>query len=55
MICFAGVDGTKMLATLASFPLLFLMLAFIVSMLKGLYAPEAKFIVRKKKNLPIQK
>lgn len=55
MICFAGVDGTKMLATLASFPLLFLMLAFIVSMLKGLYAPEAKFIVRKKKNLPTQK
>ncbi|MGN0962442.1 MAG: BCCT family transporter, partial [Clostridia bacterium] len=49
MITFAGIDGTKMLATLASFPLLFLMVIFIVSMLKGLYAPNSKWITRKKK------
>ena len=49
MICFAGVDGTKMLAVLASFPLLFLMLVFIVSAIKGLYAPNTKFFKEKTK------
>ena len=49
MICFAGVDGTKMLAVLASFPLLFLMLVFIVSVIKGLYAPKTKFFKEKTK------
>lgn len=38
MICFAGVDGTKMLAVLASFPLLFLMIALAISAIRGLYA-----------------
>lgn len=49
MICFAGVDGVKMLGTLASFPLLFLMIVFIVSMLKGLYAPDKKWLPGKRK------
>ncbi|MBQ2764460.1 MAG: BCCT family transporter, partial [Firmicutes bacterium] len=48
MICFAGIDGVKMLGTLASFPLLFLMVVFLVSMIKGLYAPDKKFIISKK-------
>lgn len=50
MITFSGIDGTKMLATLASFPLLFLMIVFIISMIKGLYAPDTKLIQRRKKN-----
>ncbi|MEE0776755.1 MAG: BCCT family transporter, partial [Bacillota bacterium] len=37
MISFAGIDGTKMLAVLASFPLLFLMIALALSAVRGLY------------------
>lgn len=48
MICFAGVDGTKMLSTLTSFPLLFLMIAFIAATIKGLYLPDKKFLHKKK-------
>ncbi len=36
MICFAGVDGTKMLATLATFPILFIVVLFIGSGIKGM-------------------
>jgi len=36
MICFAGVDGTKMLATLATFPVLFVVILFIGSAVKGM-------------------
>lgn len=36
MICFAGVDGTKMLATLATFPILFVMIFIIWSAIKGM-------------------
>ena len=36
MISFAGIDGTKMVAILASLPILFLMIAFVFSTIKGL-------------------
>lgn len=36
MICLAGVDGTKMLATLATFPILFIVVMFIFSGIKGM-------------------
>ncbi len=50
MISFAGIDGTKMLAVLASFPLLFLMIALAFSAMRGLYAQQTDFasIGRKK-------
>jgi len=51
MISFAGINGTKMLAVLASFPLLFLMIVMTISGLKGVYAPETKWFTGfKKKN-----
>lgn len=36
MICFAGVDGTKMLATLATFPILFIVIIFLFSSIRGM-------------------
>lgn len=41
MISFAGIDGARILTVLASFPLVFLMIALLVSALKGLYSPTA--------------
>lgn len=52
MISFAGIDGARMLAVLASFPLLFLMMALISSTLKGLYAPVAKITFPVSKGRP---
>lgn len=37
MISFAGLDGARIMANIASFPLLFLMAAFIASAIKGLF------------------
>ena len=36
MICFAGVDGTKMLATLATLPIVFIAVMFVMSAIKGM-------------------
>ncbi|MDO4542421.1 MAG: BCCT family transporter [Bacillota bacterium] len=52
MICFAGIDGPRMLAVLASFPLLFLMIALALSALKGLFGDaEAPLWTKKEKKL----
>lgn len=48
MICFAGVDGTKMLSTLTSFPLLALMIAFIFATIKGLFLMDKNYFIQKK-------
>ena len=42
MIVFAGVDGIKMLSTLAGFPIMLLMIAIAVSAVKGLWLVEPK-------------
>ncbi len=36
MICFSGIDGAKMLATIASFPMLFIMTILLISAVKGM-------------------
>jgi choline-glycine betaine transporter len=40
MIIYAGVDGFKMLANLAGFPIAFLLIAIGLSLIKGLYWPD---------------
>lgn len=44
MVGFAGIDGVKMVSTLAGFPIMFLMIFMAISLVKGLYFPEAKLI-----------
>lgn len=44
MISFAGIDGARMLAVIAAFPLLFLMIAFCLSAIKGCYSPQYSWI-----------
>ena len=41
---FAGLDGARMLAVVASFPILIIMIAFCLSAIKGLYAPDQKWL-----------
>lgn len=49
MISFAGIDGARMLAVIAAFPLVFLMIIFCLSTIKGCYAPNQKWITSLKK------
>ncbi|AET69841.1 choline-glycine betaine transporter [Desulfosporosinus orientis DSM 765] len=42
MICFAGIDGVKMVSVLAGFPIAFLMLIMVISVVKGLWWPGSK-------------
>ncbi len=48
MICFAGVDGTKMIAIICTFPMLIIMALMMVSTIKGLmgkvYIPKSERI-----------
>ena len=44
MLSFAGLDGARMLAVVASFPILIIMIAFCLSAIKGLYAPDQKWL-----------
>jgi len=41
MIIYAGVDGFRMLANLAGFPIAFLLVAIGLSLIKGLYWPDS--------------
>lgn len=43
MISFAGIDGVKMISNLAGFPIMFLMVAIAISIIKGLWWPEVKW------------
>lgn len=49
MICFAGIDGVKMVSTLAGLPIAFLMFIMAVSVIKGLWWPESRPLFCKQK------
>lgn len=42
MITFAGVEGFKMISNLAGFPVMFLLIAVMISTVKGLWYPSSK-------------